>query len=293
MKQKLVFLYFLSVILYSCDKHNINGHWHIVEVAEDEDEDVLFTDEMPSEFYDFYTFDIRDHKGTVNRSSAFLRQYEISQDKQNKELIIHTDLKPITLKYAVAPWIVDNENLSDTDTLYLFSKETNTRYRGYRDHDTTDVNHIYDPFNIRNYKYLKIPAISNTLNLKTEDQNIISSDLIIFPNGLGELSSLMFITNRIASNDSAEDAKRNIQSVIKDVESKKIKVFIDGRYKKDEVKELLQTLLSIGAKGVYIPIKKTNQENIHWVEASVLLDFIIQSENDHPNLKIWDAVDIQ
>ncbi|MEP0264666.1 hypothetical protein [Dokdonia sp.] len=263
MRQKLVLICFFSILFYSCDKQNINGHWHIVEVTEEEEEEeeeeVLFSDEIPSEFYDFRTLDISDHKGIVNRNSTFLRQYEISQDIKNQELTIHTDSEPIKLKYTVAPWIVDSENLSDTDTIYLFSKETNNRYRGYRDYGTTDVNHIYDPLNSRNFRHLKILAISNTSNLKTEDQNITNSHLIIFPNEPRKYlsaSSLMIIANRIASKDSPEETKRNIQKIIKDIKDQKIKVFIDGRYKKDELKELLQTLLSVGAKGIYISIKK-------------------------------------
>ncbi|WP_299684426.1 hypothetical protein [uncultured Dokdonia sp.] len=299
MKQKLVYIYFLTVFFYSCDTQNIDGHWHIIEVTEEDkekEEIFLVADEMPSEFYDFQTFDISDQKGVVNQSSTFLRTYEISQDTKNKELIIHTDSAPIKLTYALAPWIVDNEDLSDTDTLYLFSKETNRRYRGYRDQDTMHLNHIYDPLNMRKYSNLKIPVFSDISNLKIENHNIQNSHLIIFPNGPGKYtspSSKMIIANRIASNDLAEETKDNIRSIVKDIENQEVKVFIDGRYQKKELKKLLQTLLSVGAKGMYISIKKVNKETIHWIEASTLLAFIIQSEKYHLNLKIWDAVDLQ
>ena len=83
---------------------------------------------------------------------------ETPYDKKNQKLIIHTNSKSITLKYMVAPWIIDSENFPDTDTLYLFSEESNITYRGYRYKDSIDYNHLYDPLNIRSYRQLKIPA---------------------------------------------------------------------------------------------------------------------------------------
>ena len=286
MRQKLAFICFMSILFYSCDKNNIDGHWHIIETTDEEQVD------DPS--LNFYTFDISNQKGIANESSIFLRHYEISQDKENQELTIHTNSKPITLKYEMAPWIVDSKNHSDTDTLYLFSEEINTTYRGYRYKDGADYNHIYDPLNTRNYKQLKIPFFSDTLHIKTEDQTIRNSHLILFLNRENSSSSsFMIIDDLIAASDSIKDIKEEIQHFIGAINDQIIKVIIDGRLDSNEVKKILHALLEVGLEDSYIPIRIADKENIHWVKASTLLEFINKSENNNPNLKIWDAVDIQ